>query len=65
MTALIFQTNLFGDVGVHAIVGLPFFLTRIDVEASPSAKVVAVILTLDPNTTCIRLQFIFCVQTET
>ena len=34
------QTNLFGDVGIHVIVGGPFGLSGVHVEAGPRAEVV-------------------------
>lgn len=43
----LFKPHLLGDIGVHAVVILPWLLGGIHIEPSTSSKVPAVLLTLD------------------
>lgn len=45
------QTHLLSDVGVHAIVVLPWLLCGIHIETSSSAEVPALVFPLDVTTT--------------
>ncbi len=44
--------QLFGNVGVHVVIGRPWGGSCIDVEAGAGAEVVAIIFAFDANSTC-------------
>jgi len=49
---ILYNSNLFCHVTAHSVVRLPFLFSSINIEASTSAKVPALILTLNVTTTC-------------
>ena len=48
----LYNSNLFCHIAVHSVVRLPFLFSSVNIEASTSAKVPVLILTLNVTTTC-------------